>query len=79
MKFTFNRSFTVRSGTTRAQQRMMAKLFSARSGIDFLLSLMDRWAEPSAHISAIAHYDRSACAHRSLGFQQFPAAVVRGH
>src|SRR5262249_4697994 len=26
--------FTVRSGTTRAQQRIMAKLFSARSGID---------------------------------------------
>jgi len=37
----------MRSGTTRAQQRMMAKLFSARSGIDvFPLSLMDRWAEP---------------------------------
>jgi len=25
--------FTMHSGTTRAQQRMMAKLFSARSGI----------------------------------------------
>ena len=26
--------FTMRCGTTRAQQRMMAKSFSARSGID---------------------------------------------
>ena len=39
--------FTLRSGTTRARQRIMAKSFSARSGIDeFPLSLMDRWAEP---------------------------------
>src|SRR5215468_3008704 len=39
--------FTMRNGTTRAQQRIMAKLFSARSGIDaFPLNLMDRWAEP---------------------------------
>src|SRR6516165_7203897 len=38
----------MRSGTTRAQQRIMAKSFSARSGIDaFPLNLMDRWAEPS--------------------------------
>src|SRR5262245_36916842 len=40
--------FTMRSGTTRAAQRIMAKLFSARSRHWRIpaLSLMDRWAEP---------------------------------